>query len=86
MTHQHKGVKETVVEIVRAHFELGAEDALSLSTDVYSDLGGDSLDMAEIGMTAEDHFDVDAQEGEASPRTIGDVVQMVEAALAVRAG
>ncbi|MBN2713701.1 MAG: hypothetical protein JXR97_14885 [Planctomycetes bacterium] len=65
-----------IIEIVREHFALKSSDSITMKTNIYDDLGGDSLDMSEIAMEAEDQFGREFKSDDADPRTIADLYRM----------
>ena len=49
---------------------------------VVKDLGADSLDFVEIGMSVEEEFDIEIDESEyESLKTVGDIVRTIESKL-----
>lgn len=66
-------VKEIVVE------QLGVdEDSVTMNASFIDDLGADSLDIVELIMAFEDHFDVEIPDADAEKiSTVGDVVDYI---------
>lgn len=62
------------------------EDAVTDEATLIDDLGGDSLDIVEMIMTAEETFGVEITDDEAEEmRTVGDAVRLIDGKLAARA-
>lgn len=62
------------------------EDAVTDEANLIDDLGGDSLDIVEMIMTAEETFGVEITDDEAEEmRTVGDAVRLIDGKLAARA-
>ena len=70
-------IDDGVARIVGEHFGVPAEN-LSKATRLVDDLGADSLDLVEITMEVEEHFDIEVSD-EAAERidTVGDIVSGV---------
>lgn len=67
-------VKELVVDVLSAD----AED-VTLTTDIQSDLGADSLDVVDLIQAIEDEFGISIPDADAQNiKTIGDIVAYVE--------
>lgn len=61
------------------------EDAVVDSADLIDDLGGDSLDMVEMIMTAEEQFGVEITDDEADGmRSVGDAIRLIEGKLGAK--
>ncbi|MBN2581041.1 MAG: acyl carrier protein [Pirellulales bacterium] len=70
-------IAEEVTEIIAEYFHC-PRDTVSESTDLYNDLGADSLDIIEITMLIEEHYDLTApEESTDNTRTVGDVIEGV---------
>lgn len=79
MTHE-----ETVNTVCKAVQNIvdTAEFAVGEDTDIWVDLGADSLDYMEIFMALEDEFDIEIMENEpAKFKTVSDLVKLVEGKL-----
>ncbi len=58
------------------------EDAVVDDADLIDDLGGDSLDMVEMIMTAEEQFGVEISDDEAEEmKTVGDAIRLIDGKL-----
>lgn len=69
---------EKVRDILAKQFEV-APETITMDTNVMDDLGGDSLDLAELIMTVEEEFDVTVDDEAASSlRTVRQVVDFIE--------
>ena len=67
-------IKELVVDVLSAD----AED-VTLTTDIQSDLGADSLDVVDLIQAIEDEFGISIPDADAQNiKTIGDIVAYVE--------
>ena len=69
---------EKVRDVLAKQFEV-APETITMDTNVMDDLGGDSLDLAELIMTVEEEFDVTVDDEAASSlRTVRQVVDFIE--------
>ena len=61
-------------------YQLGIdEDKISPSSDIFEDLGADSLDVVTLLMSLEDEFGLTIEDDEAQEfHTVGDVVSFIE--------
>lgn len=61
------------------------EDATTHDADLIDDLGGDSLDMVEMIMTAEEQFSIEITDDEADGmRTVGDAIELIDGKLGAK--
>ena len=68
-------VKEVIIDILSC-----SEDKITLESDLFKDLGADSLDAVELGMAIEDALGVAiADEDLPNIKTVQDLVDYVEA-------
>ena len=71
-------VFETVRELLAHQLEVEPE-SITLDTDIFDDLGADSLDVVELVMSIEEEYDIVITEERASNvRTVGQVVDLLE--------
>ncbi len=71
-----------VIQIVGEHMAMPV-DRIDESSALFEDIGCDSLDIVEISMELEDHFDISIpDEFDEKTRTIGDVTDGVQQLLA----
>ncbi len=69
---------ETVRNYLAAQLEVPAEQ-ITPDTDIIDDLEADSLDLVELIMTLEEHYDIVLTDDKtANVRTVGQVVKMLE--------
>ena len=62
------------------------EDAVVDDADLIDDLGGDSLDMVEMIMTAEEQFGVEITDDEAEDmKTVADAIRLIDGKLGASA-
>ena len=55
------------------------EDDITLSSDIQSDFGADSLDIVDMIMSLEDEFEIELPDEEVeNMKTVGDVVRFIE--------
>ena len=74
-------VEERVMDVVSEQLALNKE-TLTRDSDFIKDLGSDSLDQVELIMELEEEFGITIPEEEADKvRTVGDVIDHIEAAL-----
>lgn len=70
-----------VTDILVEQLECDAS-AVTETALVVKDLGADSLDFVEIGMSVEEEFDIEIDESEyESLKTVGDIVRTIESKL-----
>ena len=69
---------ETVRKVLAEQLEV--EPAMiTMETDIIDDLGADSLDLVELVMSLEEHYDIVLTDDKtANVRTVGQVVNMLE--------
>ena len=85
MEPQKDEVLEKVQAAIREQLSLSPENPLPEEADFYANLGGDSLDLAEVVMELEDEFDISApDEGMKPPVTVGKIAGVVRKCLAAR--
>lgn len=71
-------VFETVRELLAHQLEVEPE-SITLDTDIFDDLGADSLDVVELVMSIEEEYDIVITDERASNvRTVGQVVDLLE--------
>ena len=76
-----QNVEERVMNVVSEQLALNKE-TLTRDSDFIKDLGSDSLDQVELIMELEEEFGITIPEEEADKvRTVGDVIDHIEAAL-----
>ena len=69
---------ETVKKVLAAQLEVDPE-LITADTDIMDDLGADSLDLVELVMSLEEHYDIVLTDDKtANVRTVGQVVEMRE--------
>ena len=69
---------ETVNKVLAAQLEVDPE-LITADTDIMDDLGADSLDLVELVMSLEEHYDIVLTDDKtANVRTVGQVVEMLE--------
>ena len=72
---------ETVRDYLAAQLEVD-HATITPDTDIIDDLEADSLDLVELIMTLEDHYDIVLTDDKtAGVRTVGQVVKMLEGIL-----
>ena len=71
-------IYEKVCQILS--FQLGIdEDKISATSDIFEDLGADSLDVVELLMSLEDEFGLTIEDDQVQDfHTVGDVVSYIE--------
>ena len=71
-------IYDKVCEILSCQLGID-EDKISLSSDIFEDLGADSLDVVTLLMSLEDEFGLTIEDDEAQDfHTVGDVVSFIE--------
>ena len=69
---------ETVRKVLAEQLEVD-ESIITPETDIIDDLGADSLDLVELVMSLEEHYDIVLTDDKtANVRTVGQVVNMLE--------
>ena len=69
---------ETGKKVLAAQLEVDPE-LITADTDIMDDLGADSLDLVELVMSLEEHYDIVLTDDKtANVRTVGQVVEMLE--------
>ena len=69
---------ETVRKLLAEQLEVD-ESIITPETDIIDDLGADSLDLVELVMSLEEHYDIVLTDDKtANVRTVGQVVKMLE--------
>ncbi len=69
---------ETVRKVLAEQLEVDPA-AITMETDIIEDLGADSLDLVELVMSLEEHYDIVLTDDKtANVRTVGQVVNMLE--------
>jgi acyl carrier protein len=70
---------EKVQKIISEALDISDIDTIKLGSNIVSDLGADSLDLADIVMAFEEEFDTEIdEEFAASVKTVGDIVTYLE--------
>ncbi|MDR0984409.1 MAG: acyl carrier protein [Ruminococcus sp.] len=70
---------EKVQKIISEALDISDIDTIKLDSNIVSDLGADSLDLADIVMAFEEEFDTEIdEEFAASVKTVGDIVTYLE--------
>ncbi len=71
-------IYDKVCEILSCQLGID-EDKISSSSDIFEDLGADSLDVVTLLMSLEDEFGLTIEDDEAQDfHTVGDVVSFIE--------
>ncbi|HIS72422.1 MAG TPA: acyl carrier protein [Candidatus Scatomorpha pullicola] len=69
---------ETVRKVLAEQLEVDPA-MITMETDIIDDLGADSLDLVELVMSLEEHYDIVLTDDKtANVRTVGQVVNMLE--------
>lgn len=69
---------ETVRKVLAEQLEVDPA-TITMETDIIEDLGADSLDLVELVMSLEEHYDIVLTDDKtANVRTVGQVVNMLE--------
>ena len=69
---------ETVRKVLAEQLEVDPA-MITMETDIIEDLGADSLDLVELVMSLEEHYDIVLTDDKtANVRTVGQVMQMLE--------
>jgi len=74
-------VLEKVRTILGDQFDV-EKDTITADTNISSDLGADSLDVADLVMSIEDEFEIEVPDAEVeNVKTVGDLVKFIESIL-----
>ena len=85
MTVDNREILRRVQEAIREQLSLGPEVPVPPDADFHAQLGGDSLDLAEITMNLEEEFEINAPDGAIpSPVTPAKMAALVARCLAAR--
>ncbi len=76
-------IREKVVSIIAERLSQD-KAAIKDESNVFSDLGADSLDIAEIMMDLEDAFGIKVEEDNQNLKTIGAIVTFIESKVAAK--
>ena len=69
---------DEIVDVFSKKFEVPASE-LKLTTNIFEDLGADSLDVVDLLMMLEDQYNISIPDEDAQEiKTIGDVVSYIE--------
>ena len=69
---------ETVRELLAHQLEVSPE-SITPETDIFEDLGADSLDIVDLVMSLEEEFDCEIPDEEIENiKTVGDIVKYIE--------
>ncbi len=72
-------IADRVRDLIIKNLEVEKPDAVTASSALQEDLGGDSLDAVELVMALEEEFGIEIPDADAEKlRTVGDVVQYVQ--------
>ena len=72
---------DEVKEILADQLEISQEE-IDTESNIYNDLGADSLDLVDISMTIEDQYSIEvSEEAVASFSTVEDIVSYIESNL-----
>lgn len=75
-------INAKVIEIIAERLSKEA-DSINANSNVVTDLGADSLDIAEIMMDLEDAFGIKLEDEQAEgPKTVGDIITFIESKVA----
>jgi len=70
--------KETVIKLVAEHFDI-SKDTVKLESNVFDDLGADSLDSIELVLELEKNFDIEVLDEEIDGiQTVQDILDLVD--------
>lgn len=71
--------EEIVKKILRQALQIAQHEPLHKSTHIYEDLGADSLDVVDILISLEEHFDCEISQTDAHTMiTVGDVIRYLD--------
>ena len=76
MQQTREMIAARVCVVLQEHFSLPTDRLILETEDFFDDLGGDSLDMAEVVMKCEEEFDINIPDLEAQPRKIGEIIDV----------
>lgn len=70
--------KELVIKLVAEHFDI-SKDTVKLESNVFDDLGADSLDSIELILELEKNFDIEVLDEEIDNiQTVQDILDLVD--------
>ena len=70
--------KELVIKLVAEHFDI-SKDTVKLESNVFDDLGADSLDSIELILELEKNFDIEVSDEEIDYiQTVQDILDLVD--------
>ena len=70
--------KELVIKLVAEHFDI-SKDTVKLESNVFDDLGADSLDSIELILELEKNFDIEVLDEEIDDiQTVQDILDLVD--------
>lgn len=76
-------VAESVIGFIRESLRVDESQVISPETNIIMELDGDSLDVIEIVIDIEEHYDINIMEEElAKVMLVGDLIKIVEDAIA----
>ena len=74
-----KNVEETCIEFIRESLRLDADKVITPETNIIEELDGDSLDVIEIVIDIEEHYDINILEEELMKvKFVKDLINLVE--------
>jgi acyl carrier protein len=69
---------DIVIKLVAEHFDI-SKDTVKVESDVFDDLGADSLDSIELILELEKNFDIEVTDDEIDNiRTVQDIIDLVD--------
>tara|TARA_B100001939_G_scaffold347632_1_gene369868 strand:+ start:2564 stop:2794 length:231 start_codon:yes stop_codon:yes gene_type:complete len=69
---------DIVIKLVAEHFDI-SKDSVKVESDVFDDLGADSLDSIELVLELEKNFDIEVTDDEIDNiRTVQDIIDLVD--------
>tara|TARA_B100002019_G_scaffold293212_1_gene319392 strand:- start:5403 stop:5633 length:231 start_codon:yes stop_codon:yes gene_type:complete len=69
---------DIVIKLVAEHFDI-SKDTVKVESDVFDDLGADSLDSIELVLELEKNFDIEVTDDEIDNiRTVQDIIDLVD--------
>jgi len=76
-------VAESVIKFIRESLRVDESEVITPETNIIMELDGDSLDVIEIVIDIEEHYDINIMEEElAKVMLVGDLIKIVEDAIA----
>ncbi|MDA8897525.1 phosphopantetheine-binding protein [bacterium] len=76
-------VAENVIKFIRESLRVDESEVITPETNIIMELDGDSLDVIEIVIDIEEHYDINIMEEElAKVMLVGDLIKIVEDAIA----